>query len=71
LAAAATVALRESTSVRGGSSAAGAGRHVAEPRASRGARSAPSGVGVCGQPGQQAGTRAGEGQMDDHGTAGR
>jgi len=71
VAAAATVALRGSTSARGGASATGAEGHVAEPRASRGARSAPSGVGVWGQPGQQAGTRAGEGQMDDDGTAGR
>ena len=69
MAAAATVALRGSTSARGGATATGAEGHVAEPR--EGARSAPSGVGVWGQPGQQAGTRAGEGQMDDHGTAGR
>ena len=46
VATAATLALRGSTSVGGGASAAGAEGHVAEPRASGGARGAPSGVGV-------------------------
>jgi len=71
VAAAAPVALRGSTSVRGGASATGAEGHVTELRASGGTRGAPSGVGVWGQPGQQAGTRVGEGQMDHHGAAGR
>jgi len=67
----ATVALRGSKSVGGAASAAGAEGHVAEPRASGGARGAPSGVGVWGQPGRQAGTRAGESQRADHGAVDR
>jgi len=66
----ATVALRESTSARRGARAMGTEGHVAESLASGGARSAPSGVGIGGQPGQQAGTRVSEGQIADHGTAG-
>jgi len=56
---------------RGGASATGAGGHVAEPRESGSAQSAPSGVGLWGQPRQPAGPRAGEGQMADHNTVGR
>jgi len=65
----ATVALRESTSAWEDARAMGTEGQVAESLASGGAPSAPSGVGIWGQIGQQAGTCVREGQMADHGTA--